>query len=164
MHGPCLCIPIENEWRMSTLRCVMDWVLIKVCKDRVLWITPLQCPRYFDLQSPSPNTVPPTVSCDLIVFGISGSRHICCKAVIMQTSDSFCTCKQKRSHGDLICHSCISDFIIQPLRNTCNSNYWSPQRTAFLLMVSSSGTKWLPQLWHVILVLEIVVQLKTTAV
>ena len=50
------------------------------------------------------------------------TKHICWKAVIVQISNGFHTCTQKRSSGDLICHSCGRDFILPPLKKMCNSN------------------------------------------
>ena len=60
------------------------------------------------------------------------AKCICRKAVIVHTSNDLHTCTQKRSRGELICHSCGTDFILPPLRKTCNYNYYTPPKTALL--------------------------------
>ena len=92
--------------------------LIKICEDIVLWITPLQYPRWV-IWSPYYLNLPvlngPTHFRDHVIYCLWNW-------VARRTSNGFHTCTQKRSRGDLICHSCGSDFILPPLRKTRNSN------------------------------------------
>ena len=89
-----------------------------ICEDTVLWITPLQYPRWVIWSPYYLNLSGPTHFWDHVIYCLWNcvAKRVCWKAVIVQTSNGFCTCMQKRYHGELICHSCGSDFILPPLR------------------------------------------------
>ena len=77
-------------------------------------------------------------------------RHLRWKAVIVQASNRFHTCTQKRSHDDLICHSCGSYFILPPMRKCIILiNDSKMNSIMFCSQLRSGSTKSLPQVSHV---------------
>ena len=67
-------------------------------------------------KSPGSNVAPPTFGSHDLMFSELVARGVCCKSVIVQTSNNFRTCTQKRSHCVLLCHSGGSDFMLPPPR------------------------------------------------
>ena len=90
------------------------------------------------------------ISCWVEMDSPNFARRTYWKTIIVQTSDGFCACTQKRSHGDLICHSCGSDFVLLPLIKKCviliNTHH---NEQHFCSWLRNRGTKWLSQVLHI---------------